>query len=76
VSKRKATEGIKKESRMSKPWYQNSFRRMLVDMHIPDWDEKFLSEYDVSKTVDLYEKARLTSVMFYCNSRHAAETGE
>ena len=26
--------------------YQQSYRRMLVDMHIPDWDPAFLSRYD------------------------------
>lgn len=53
---------------MSKPWYQNSYRRMLVDMHIPDWDEKFLSRYDPGRMGELYRRANLTSVMFYCQS--------
>ena len=53
---------------MSKPWYQRCYRRMLVDMHITDWDEKFLSQYDPEKMADLYERAGLTSVMFYCQS--------
>ncbi len=26
--------------------YQQSYRRTLVDMHIPDWDAAFLSRYD------------------------------
>ena len=52
----------------TKTWYQKGYRRMLVDMHIPDWDEKFLSRYDPKQMADLYEKARLTSVMFYCQS--------
>ena len=27
-------------------WYKNCYRRNLVDMHIEDWDESFLSEFD------------------------------
>jgi hypothetical protein len=53
---------------MGKTWYQNSYRRMLVDMHIADWDEKFLSRCDPGKMVELYRRANLTSVMFYCQS--------
>ena len=48
--------------------YQAGMRRMLVDMHIPDWDPGFLAEYDATVMADLYEAANLTSVMFYCKS--------
>ena len=27
---------------MTKPWYQRCYRRMLIDMHIADWDDSFL----------------------------------
>jgi hypothetical protein len=53
---------------MNAPWYQHAYRRMLVDMHIPDWDEAFLADYEPAVLADLYERARLTSVMFYCQS--------
>jgi hypothetical protein len=26
--------------------YLRRYRRMLLDMHIPDWDEGFLARYD------------------------------
>ena len=48
--------------------YQAGLRRMLVDMHIPDWDPGFLAHYDPKAMADLYERANLTSVMLYCNS--------
>lgn len=48
--------------------YQSGYRRMLVDMHIPDWDPGFLASYDAKAMADLYETANLTSVMLYCNS--------
>lgn len=53
---------------MERPWYQRGYRRMLVDMHIPDWDPAFLSKFDPAEMVRLYQEAGLTSVMFYCQS--------
>ncbi|MHB1458496.1 MAG: alpha-L-fucosidase, partial [Armatimonadota bacterium] len=53
---------------MSKPWYQNGYRRMLVDMHIVDWEEEFLSKYDPEFMAEMYSRANLTSAMFYCQS--------
>ncbi|MBN2583767.1 MAG: alpha-L-fucosidase [Planctomycetes bacterium] len=53
---------------MARPWYQCGYRRMLVDMHIPDWDAAFLAKYDPAEMVRLYKEAGLTSVMFYTQS--------
>ncbi|MFW6155642.1 MAG: beta-galactosidase trimerization domain-containing protein [Planctomycetota bacterium] len=53
---------------MTRPWYQRGYRRMLVDMHIPDWDPAFLARYDPAEMVRLYKTAGLTSVMFYTQS--------
>ncbi|HUT57540.1 MAG TPA: beta-galactosidase trimerization domain-containing protein [Phycisphaerae bacterium] len=53
---------------MDAPWYQRGYRRMLVDMHIPDWDERFLSKFDPARMVRLYKTAGLTSVMYYAQS--------
>lgn len=49
-------------------WYRRSFRRFLVDIHIPDWDPRFLSRLDPSKFVDTLGKGGSTSIMVYCNS--------
>lgn len=49
-------------------WYQNAFRRIVVDMHIPDWDERFLSEFDPHTYVDMLKKARAQSVVLYAHS--------
>lgn len=27
-------------------WYETACRRAVIDMHIPDWDDKFLSEFN------------------------------
>lgn len=53
---------------MNQFWFQRGYRRMLVDMHIPDWDERFLSKYDPAAMVRLYKQAGLTSVMYYAQS--------
>jgi hypothetical protein len=48
--------------------YLSTYRRMLLDMHIPDWDPSFLSRYDPVALATLYERAHATGVMLYCNS--------
>ena len=49
----------------NKNWYQKSWRRMLIDMHIPDWEKEFLSKYEPEEIAEQYGKAGLQSVMFY-----------
>jgi hypothetical protein len=53
---------------MSRDWYKKSYRRNLVDMHIEDWDERFLSQFDPKKYVELLKLAHVKSTMFYANS--------
>lgn len=48
--------------------YQRGWRRMLVDMEIPGWEERFLSAFDADAMADLYARAGLTSVMVACKS--------
>lgn len=38
---------------MKREWYKNSYKRCLVDMHIPDWNEKFFSELDPVNYADM-----------------------
>lgn len=49
-------------------WFTTSFRRNLVDMHIEDWDERFLSRYDPEKHVEMLALARVTTAMVYAQS--------
>ncbi len=51
-----------------KIWYETSYRRNLVDMHIDDWDERFLSKLEPEEYVRLLKKARVQSAMVYANS--------
>lgn len=52
----------------AEPWYKGSYRRCLVDMHIHDADEAYLSEFDPATYVALMKEARVQSVMMYANS--------
>jgi len=48
--------------------YNRTYRRTLLDMHIPDWDPGFLSEYDPQALADVYAASGITGVLFYCKS--------
>jgi hypothetical protein len=48
--------------------FQRNLRRLLRDMHIPDWDERFLAEYDPEQLAASCEDAGLNAVMIYAKS--------
>ncbi len=49
-------------------WYQTAYRRAVVDMHIPDWDPAFLSEFDADQYVQRLVDARAQSIVAYAQS--------
>jgi len=49
-------------------WYQTAYRRAVIDMHIPDWDEQFLSQFDADRYVEMLLKARAQSIVAYGHS--------
>jgi len=49
-------------------WYENSYRRCLVDMHIPDWDERFLAEFDSKRYIEAMKTAGVDAAYIYANS--------
>jgi len=49
-------------------WYKESYRRNLVDMHIEDWDEQFLSQFNPKNYVEMLKLANVKSAMIYANS--------
>lgn len=55
-------------NRNGTPWYKNSYRRNLVDMHIPDWNEQFMSRYDADRYAALLKLARADTVMIPASS--------
>ena len=52
---------------MGQKWYTNAYRRNVIDMHIEDWDEKFLSEFD-EKYVKLLRTSKVDSAVVYAQS--------
>ena len=49
-------------------WYRNVFRRNLVDMHIEDWDARFLSEFDPETYAANLKRAHIGAPMLYLQS--------
>lgn len=50
------------------PWYQTAYRRAVIDMHIPDWDEKFLSQFSAEEYAQRLVESRAQSIVCYCQS--------
>lgn len=53
---------------MMDKWYKQKFRRTLLDMHIEDWDEKFLSEYSPQVYFEALKEANINAPMIYVQS--------
>lgn len=49
-------------------WYKGIYRRNLVDMHIADWSDEFLSKFDVDDYYNNLVKAKIQSPMIYLQS--------
>ena len=50
------------------PWYRHAWRRAVIDCHIPDWDERFLSRFDPDQYVAMLVKSRAQSIVCYAQS--------
>ena len=62
------------KAEIASPWFKKAYRRAVVDMHIPDWDEKFLSQVDVGQYVANLKTARAQSIVAYVQSHPAFST--
>jgi len=51
------------------PWYTTAYRRAVIDMHIPDWDDAFLSRFDADRYVAMLARARAQSIVAYAMSQ-------
>lgn len=49
-------------------WFQKSLHRLLVDMHIPDWDSEFLSQFDPEVYADMMKLAKVDTAEIYAGS--------
>ncbi|MEN8201695.1 MAG: alpha-amylase family protein [Bacteroidota bacterium] len=48
--------------------YKNNYRRLVFDMHIPDWGDHLLAKFDPAKTAESIKKANINQVMAYAQS--------
>lgn len=53
---------------MKTAWYQRSYRRNLVDMHINDSDPKYMSLYDPEKYADNLVDAKVDTAIVYAGN--------
>jgi len=53
---------------MKEYWFTDCLRRNLVDMHIDDWNEEFLSRFDPAAYVENLKKAHIQAPMLYLQS--------
>lgn len=51
-----------------KNWYKDAYRRAVVDMHIPDWDEGFLAKFDAGRYAQALVEAKAQSIVAYAQS--------
>ncbi len=54
--------------RRSAKWFEKDYRRNLVDMHIEDWYDIFLSQLEPRRYVELLKRANVSTAMIYANS--------
>ena len=49
-------------------WFDRSFRRGLVDMHIPDWDPAFLRDFSAETYAECMALAGFDTVEIYAGN--------
>jgi len=49
-------------------WYNHAYRRNVIDMHITDLDESFLSQFRAEQYVEMLEKVGAQSAVIYTQS--------
>ena len=53
---------------MAGKWFERAYRRTVTDMHITDFDERFMSQYDPQAYVDLLVLADVQAALVYAQS--------
>ena len=52
----------------TKKWFEKNLRRILVDMHIPDWDDRMLRDFSPLKYAEMMKLANITTAEIYAGS--------
>lgn len=53
---------------MNDKWFEKSYKRNLIDMHISDWDERFLRDFNARNYVDMLSLADVDTAYIYSSS--------
>ena len=56
------------EGEAGEKWYKRAYRRNVVDMHIADWSDTFLSEFNPTIYVATLRKSLAQSAVLYAHS--------
>src|SRR3989304_1155430 len=56
------------EKQLERMWFEKCWRRINVDMHIPDWDPVFFAKLDPVRYVELMEAGGAKSIVIFANS--------
>jgi putative glycosyl hydrolase-like family 6 (GHL6) protein len=51
------------QSQFESPWYRMAYRRNVIDMHITDWNEKLLSEFNPENYVEMLRLSQVKSAV-------------
>ena len=55
-------------SELESPWYRTIYRRNVIDMHVTDWNEQFLAEFNPENYVEMLRLAQVQSSVIYAQS--------
>jgi len=58
----------KTQPQLDSLWYRRAYRRNVIDMHISDWSEKFLSEFNPENYVEMLRLAQVKSAVVCAQS--------
>ncbi len=50
------------------PWFASSYRANLIDMHIPDWDDRFLAAFDPREYIEMICLSQVDTAYIYTSS--------
>ena len=53
---------------MSCNWYESTYRRIFLDVHIHDWHEEFMSQFDPEEFADCVLLANATTATMMANT--------
>ena len=63
-----ASHGLADIPKRAVAWPGQTYRRLLVDTHVPDWDPRLLASFDAADYVSTIAGAGFQSLMQYANS--------